>query len=93
MDEKQQTVLIVDDSPMNREILSATLRPEYRVFTAADGHEALEIADTISPDLILLDVVLPGMDGYDVCAVNAPARSIFIANLSAFNRAFRRMAT
>jgi len=68
MDEKQQTVLIVDDSPMNREILSATLRPEYRVFTAADGHEALEIADTISPDLILLDVVLPGMDGYEVCA-------------------------
>lgn len=63
----KQTVLIVDDSPANIEILSDTLGTEHEILFATSGEEALEIARNEAPDLILLDVVMPDMDGYDVC--------------------------
>ncbi|MDD5297733.1 MAG: two-component system response regulator [Rhodocyclaceae bacterium] len=62
-----QTILIVDDSPENLTVLSELLQPLYRVRAANSGRKALAIAATAPrPDLILLDVMMPGMDGYQV---------------------------
>jgi two-component system, cell cycle response regulator len=62
------TILIVDDEPLGRETLNALLQPQgYRLEFAAAGPEALEQAQAHLPDLILLDVMMPGMDGFEVC--------------------------
>lgn len=66
-EEKIRTILIVDDSPENVSLLEAILSPEYTIKTASRGSEALEIAHSTKPDLILLDIMMPGMNGYDVC--------------------------
>jgi CheY-like chemotaxis protein len=63
------TVLIVDDSRVNVEILRQILSPEYRTFRACNGQQALDLARAYPPDVILLDVEMPGMDGYQVCAI------------------------
>ena len=61
-------VLVVDDIPANLTILEAKLTAEYfDVFTAQSGPEALEAVKRASPDIILLDVMMPGMDGCEVC--------------------------
>lgn len=62
------TVLIVDDEPLNIEVLANLLEGEFEVLFAADGRQALDLVDTTLPDLILLDVVMPVMDGHEVCA-------------------------
>ena len=62
------SILIVDDEKPNLNVLGHTLRHEYTVYTARDGNTALEIAGEYSPDLILLDIVMPDMDGYEVIA-------------------------
>jgi CheY-like chemotaxis protein len=60
-------VLIVDDERHNRQLLEVMLAPEgYQLFTATSGDEALELVARERPDLILLDVMMPGMDGYQV---------------------------
>jgi two-component system response regulator ResD len=60
-------VLIVDDEPIVREILGRYLaRSGYEVETAADGEQALTAIETTSPDLVLLDLMLPGLDGLEV---------------------------
>ncbi|MCA9400479.1 MAG: response regulator, partial [Candidatus Omnitrophica bacterium] len=62
-------ILIVDDHPANRALLSEILKhshPEYIVFEAEDGLQALEVTREIHPDLILLDIMMPGMDGFEV---------------------------
>ncbi len=65
---RKQTILVVDDAPANIEVLSEVLVSEdYEVLFATDGHEALNIAFGEIPDLIMLDIMMPGMDGYDVC--------------------------
>ncbi len=64
---KTSTILIVDDIPANVSLLEAILSPEYVVKCASSGSEALEIARKTSPDLIMLDIMMPGIDGYDVC--------------------------
>jgi len=62
------TVLAVDDLPQNLRLLDAVLSPRgYRVLTAASGEEALAMLPTSRADLVLLDIVMPGMDGYEVC--------------------------
>ncbi len=62
-----KTLLLVDDEPDLRESLAIRLKASgYRVVTASDGLEALKTARLLSPDLILLDVMLPRMDGYKV---------------------------
>ena len=67
-DGKRATVLIVDDTPENIALLASLLRQLYRTKAATDGQTALRIAASDDPpDLILLDVVMPGMDGYEVC--------------------------
>ena len=61
-------VLVVDDTPQNIRLLEAVLVPRgYDVIAAGSGQEALESVEQHQPDLVLLDVVMPGMDGYDVC--------------------------
>jgi signal transduction histidine kinase len=64
----QPTILVVDDIPENVELLEAYLVPEkYRVLTAYSGVEALEKAQETPPDIVLLDVMMPQMDGFEVC--------------------------
>lgn len=60
-------ILVVDDTEENIEILNELLGDEYDVLSALDGEFAIEIANEDKPDLILLDVMMPGMDGFDVC--------------------------
>lgn len=60
-------ILIVDDEISNIEIMSAALEDEYEVCFATSGEEALSVAQTVLPDLVLLDVLMPGIDGYEVC--------------------------
>ena len=67
MELRRQTVLVVDDTPANIEILSEVLASAYEVLFATNGKDALNIALDQNPDLILLDVMMPEMDGYDVC--------------------------
>ncbi|MGE0435086.1 MAG: response regulator, partial [Planctomycetota bacterium] len=66
--DNRRTVLVVDDTPANIEMMNGVLAPHYRVRVATDGEKALRIIRSGSPpDLVLLDVVMPGMDGYAVC--------------------------
>jgi CheY-like chemotaxis protein len=61
------TILIVDDETQNRKVLEALLRPEgYVTLTAAGGEEALAAIAHHAPDLILIDAMMPGMDGFEV---------------------------
>ena len=65
---RKQIILVVDDIPSNIDILSSILKEEYLVKAANNGRKALEIAAASpAPDLILLDVMMPDMDGYEVC--------------------------
>src|SRR5262245_44957759 len=62
------TILVVDDSPTNLQVLVRTLQGSgHRILAAKDGPTALDIAKRAQPDLILLDIMMPGMDGFDVC--------------------------
>ena len=63
---EKNSVLIVDDEKSNILILINILGPEYTVFASTDGREAVEIAEKSLPDVILLDVIMPDMDGYAV---------------------------
>ena len=60
-------VLIVDDEPVNLAALSALLKPHVRVRVARSGDKAVALARKLQPDLVLLDVDMPGMDGYETC--------------------------
>lgn len=60
-------LLIVDDDPENREMLADIFAGEYIVELARNGAEALEIARKSAPDLVLLDIMMPGMDGFQTC--------------------------
>lgn len=61
------SVLVVDDEPDMRSIISSSLADEFRILQAANGQKALEIVQSRKPNLILLDWMLPGMDGLEVC--------------------------
>ncbi len=64
----QQTILLVDDNPGNLEVLNGILSDcGYRLLVATDGERALKIAREQQPDLVLLDIMMPGMDGFEVC--------------------------
>lgn len=82
-------ILIVDDTPGNVKILSMMLnRQSYQVYTSNSGAEALTLAQEIVPDLILLDIMMPGMNGYDVCLQlkqNPLTRDIPVIFISALN--------
>ena len=80
----QATVLVVDDEPTLRETIAYTLRREgFSVETAAEGTRAIAIARERNPDLIVLDIMLPGMDGLQVCRVLRRESAVPIVMLSA----------
>lgn len=63
-------IVLVDDSELNRDFIRmAFKKPNYEIFTAADGLEGIELINKVDPELILLDIMMPGLDGYDVAAV------------------------
>ncbi len=64
---KKATVLVVDDLPENIDLLAGVLRDRYRVLAATGGRDAIEVSQRQIPDLILLDVMMPDMDGHEVC--------------------------
>lgn len=69
MGEPRKKVLVVDDDPDDVKMISMILEPEgYDVITAENGEEALEKVESEGPDLILLDVMMPELDGFAACA-------------------------
>ena len=66
-DKAKKTILVVDDTPTNIKILGQILIEDYEVSIATSGAQALEIISQNKPDLILLDIMMPEMDGYQVC--------------------------
>ncbi|MFH2210743.1 MAG: diguanylate cyclase, partial [Pseudomonadota bacterium] len=65
--EDRPRILIVDDERININLLNALLKADYKIMVATDGEQALKAAMTGKPELILLDIVMPGIDGYEVC--------------------------
>src|SRR5580692_4499594 len=64
----QKLILVVDDTPLNIGVISGALKDSYKTKVATNGEKALALANAEEkPDLILLDVMMPGMDGYEVC--------------------------
>lgn len=84
---KKKTILLVDDDPVNIQLLSLILSAKYNLMVATSGAQALQLA-TEQPDLILLDIIMPEMDGYEVCRrlKSAPAISgipvIFVTGMN-----------
>ncbi|BDX18259.1 MAG: two-component system response regulator [Pseudomonadales bacterium] len=66
--DKRPALLLVDDEPANLHVLKHILQDDYRLLFARDGQRALELAAAERPQLILLDVMMPGMTGHEVCA-------------------------
>jgi putative two-component system response regulator len=64
---EKKIVLVVDDEYTIRELVGLTLEPDYKVIKAESGGDALAIVDKEMPDLIILDIMMPKMDGYEVC--------------------------
>jgi len=88
-------VLIVDDERHNRELIEVMLKPEgFLLLSAANGEEALAIVERQPPDLVLLDVMMPGMDGYEVLVLikgNPATNSIPVIMLTALDDRNARM--
>jgi DNA-binding response OmpR family regulator len=79
-----EKILVVEDEPILRETLTYNLeRQGYEVATAADGLKALEVARSGGPDLILLDVMLPELDGFEVCRILRQEMNVPILMLTA----------
>lgn len=64
---KRPTVLVIDDEPFNLSLMDGVLSNNYDILKASNGPEALEMAFANPPDLILVDVMMPVMDGFEVC--------------------------
>lgn len=67
--ESRPKLLVVDDQPANIQVLYQILAPEYEVFMATSGQQAIDFCNKNPPDLILLDVIMPGMSGLEVCQI------------------------
>ena len=88
--ENKMQILIVDDVPGNIKIIMPLLLPEHRVLAATDGLSALKIAESKQPDLILLDVMMPDIDGFEVCRrlkANVATTNIPVIFITAKNEA------
>ena len=66
---KKHSILVIDDNISSIDALRTILSAEYKVYAVKDSNQALETAERILPDLILLDIIMPDMDGYDVVAL------------------------
>jgi len=84
----RRQLLLVDDEASNLQVLRHILQDDYRLLFAKDGAKALELAQRERPELILLDVMMPGMTGFEVCArlkadpATAPVPVIFVTALA-----------
>ena len=67
MAEPRPKILVVDDIPSNVHVLSRILKDDYDIYFATDGEKALDLVQARMPDLVLLDIMMPGMDGFEVC--------------------------
>jgi diguanylate cyclase (GGDEF)-like protein len=85
---KKNSLLIVDDEKLNIMTLTHILSPDYIVYAAKDGQDAIEVAKELLPDIILLDIIMPDMDGYEVITTLKNAKEtchipvIFVTGLS-----------
>jgi len=66
---EKKSILVIDDEVFNLRLLTHMLSPEYTVYAIKDGQAGIEIAKERRPDLILLDIIMPEMNGYEVLAV------------------------
>ena len=87
----QATILIVDDNAQNLELLEIYLEdmPEARTITAANGSEALELIHREQPDIVLLDIMMPKMSGFELCKqlkASPVTRDIVIIMVTALNK-------
>ncbi|NCP87225.1 MAG: DNA-binding response regulator [Anaerolineae bacterium CG_4_9_14_3_um_filter_57_17] len=77
-------ILVIDDEPAILTLISAYLKPEgYEVFTASDGLAGLKAARAFKPDLVLLDIMLPGMDGLEILARLRRESNVYVILLTA----------
>lgn len=77
-------ILVVDDEPNIQQFLELGLVNEgYQVITAQDGQEAIQISNTFSPHIVILDVMMPGMDGFEVCQALKEKRPLSVIMLTA----------
>ena len=67
--DKRFSILVVDDEPVNVQLISSALKDEYDILPAYNGHEAINMLKQYEPDLILLDVMMPELNGFDVCSI------------------------
>lgn len=82
----KELILVVDDQPTNLKVISGVLNNKYALSVANSGERALKILETLQPGLILLDIMMPGMDGFQVCRAlkqNEKTRDIPVIFLSA----------
>ena len=91
----RRIILVVDDSPTIQKVVSVTLEAHgHEVVTASDGMEALAKLRTLRPDLVLLDITMPHMDGYQLCRIlrsNELTKSVPIVMLSGKDGLFDKM--
>ena len=89
MESKKPIILAVDDTPENLDVVKGILASDYVIKAAISGPIALKIAEKQQPDLVLLDVMMPGMDGYEVCQKlkdNPETRDIPVIFLTAMDQ-------
>lgn len=88
MQKSNKSILVVDDEPTNLRVLNQILNDSYKLIFAKSGQEALRLIEKEAPSLILLDVMMPGMTGYEVCErlkQNSQFKSIPIIFITALN--------
>ena len=84
MEEHRNKILVVEDEPTLVDTLDYSLRKQgYTVLTATDGRAAIEAARKERPDLVVLDIMLPGLDGFEVCRILRQEMSVPILMLTA----------
>ena len=86
--DQRPRLLLVDDEPTNLQVLRHILQADYRLLFATDGERALQVAREQRPDLVLLDIMMPNMDGYAVCCAlkaDAATASIPVIFITALN--------
>jgi putative two-component system response regulator len=93
MSSSRHLVLIVDDNPTNIDLLVNTLKQQYRLGIAKNGPKALEYAAKQKPDIVLLDIMMPEMNGYEVCSrlkANPETASIPVIFITALNQTINK---
>jgi DNA-binding response OmpR family regulator len=87
MMEGEKIILVVEDEEKIRNVISLYLKKEgFKVYETGDGQEAITLTEKVKPDLIILDIMLPGISGYEICRrikSNEETKNIIIVILSA----------